>query len=287
METKCISLTGLKRGTSGVIQDKYYTKSSIVSLCLEKYQENVPISENDLIIEPSAGSGSFYNELIKINAHTIAYDLYPEKNTNIIQQDYLMLTAPSFNKGKIHVIGNPPFGRQSSLAKRFIKKSAEFCDVIGFILPKSFKKESFQSTFPLNFHLIESIDLPENSFEVDNTSYDVPCVFQIWKKKDVNRESKRKISPIGYKFVKKSEMPDFSFRRVGVYAGTIATEINEKSEQSHYFLKMDEHIDKEKFLTRYKNEVHFETDNTVGPRSISKKELIEKLNPIFNSSRNT
>ena len=51
---------------------------------------------------------------------------------------------------KIHIIGNPPFGRQSSLAIKFIKKSAEFCDSISFILPKSFKKDSLKKHFPLN-----------------------------------------------------------------------------------------------------------------------------------------
>ena len=40
----------------------------------------------------------------------------------------------TFNK--IHIIGNPPFGRQSSLAIKFIKKSVEYCDSISFILPK-------------------------------------------------------------------------------------------------------------------------------------------------------
>lgn len=273
-------ITGLKRGSSENIKDKYYTKSSIVSLCLQKYQHHIQISQNDIIIEPSAGSGAFYNQLIKMTPHTIAYDLYPE-NTNIIQQDYLTLCNPVVNNGKIHVIGNPPFGRQSSLAKKFIKKSVEFCDVIGFILPKSFKKESFQSSFPLHFHLIDSIDLPENSFEVDNKSYDVPCVFQIWEKSDVKREPNKKREPIGYKFVKKSETPDLSFRRVGVYAGIMSDVIQEKSEQSHYFLKLDDLIDKKTFLTRYKNEIQFDTDNTVGPRSISKRELIDKLNGIF------
>jgi hypothetical protein len=273
--------TGLKRGESGSIKDKYYTKSSIVSLCLQKYQQIVPISENDLIIEPSAGSGVFYDEIVKFPSHTIAYDLYPEKNPNILVQDYLTLTPPNrVGLNKIHVIGNPPFGRQSSLAKKFIKKSVEFCDFIGFILPKSFKKKSFQSTFPLKFHLLETIDLPENSFEVDNESYDVPCVFQIWEKREENREQNKKVLPKGYQFVKKSEHPDLSFRRVGIYAGTISIEIENKSEQSHYFLKLDDSVDQDVFLDRYKNEIRFETDNTVGPRSISKNELIPKLNLI-------
>ena len=85
---------------------------------------------------------------------------------------------------KIHIIGNPPFGRQSSLARKFIKKSCDFCDTLSFILPKSFKKDSFQKTFPLYFHLVYQVDLPEKSFQVNSKDYNVPCVFQIWIKRD-------------------------------------------------------------------------------------------------------
>jgi hypothetical protein len=45
----------------------------------------------------------------------------------------------------IHIIGNPPFGRQSSTAIKFIKKSCLFCNSLSFILPKSFKKDSLKN----------------------------------------------------------------------------------------------------------------------------------------------
>ena len=46
---------GLKRDTI----DKYYTKPTIVEMCLNKVKEYVFIKEDDIIIEPSAGNGSF------------------------------------------------------------------------------------------------------------------------------------------------------------------------------------------------------------------------------------
>ena len=48
---------------------------------------------------------------------------------------------------------------------------------------------------------------------------------------------KEKIEPQGFFFVKKTENPDISFRRVGVNAGKIDVNSQEKSIQSHYFLK--------------------------------------------------
>ena len=63
------------------------------------------------------------------------------ENDEIIKQDYLEFDFNLQNSYKrIHIVGNPPFGRQSSLAIKFIKKSCEYCDSISFILPKSFKK---------------------------------------------------------------------------------------------------------------------------------------------------
>ena len=125
---------GLKRNTI----DKYYTKDNIVNLCLNYIKEYIKINQNDLIIEPSAGNGAFISGIKLITNNFEFYDLEPN-NDEIIKQDYLLYNYEG-NYNKIHIIGNPPFGRQSSLAIKFIKKSCKFCDSISFILPKSFKK---------------------------------------------------------------------------------------------------------------------------------------------------
>ena len=145
-----IQSTGLKRKPI----DKYYTCQNAVNKCIELIRKYIDIQEDDLCIEPSAGNGSFINGIKSIFKNYRLYDLEPE-HIEIIKQDYLdfeykTMIKTSFNK--IHIIGNPPFGRQSSLAIKFIKKSTEYCDSISFILPKSFKKESLKKHFHLNFH---------------------------------------------------------------------------------------------------------------------------------------
>jgi len=265
---------GLKRN----IIDKYYTKSEIVKLCIDYIKTNIKIKKTDLIIEPSAGNGSFIEDIKLLSDNYEFYDLEPE-NDEIIQQDYLLYKNKDI-KNNIHIIGNPPFGRQSSLAIKFIKKSCEFCDSFSFILPKSFKKDSLKSKIPLNYHLIFEIDLPNNSFTVDKKEYDVPCIFQIWIKKNYSRPEINKMEPVNFKFVKKTDNPDISFRRVGVYAGKIENIIDDKNIQSHYFIKflnnksIDDNI---KIL----NKITFDFNNTVGPKSISKQEIIIKFNDLF------
>jgi predicted RNA methylase len=265
---------GLKRNTI----DKYYTNNIAVELCLSFVKTHISISNGDLIIEPSAGNGAFISGIKLLTNNFVFYDLEPE-NAEITRQDYLTYIHNVSDK-KIHVIGNPPFGRQSSLAIRFIKKSCEFCDSVSFILPKSFKKDSLKRKFPLNFHLIAESDLPYKSFLVNNVEYDVPCIFQIWKKRSFNRASIEKIAPLNFIFVEKMQQPDISVRRVGVNAGVISTDIDNKSVQSHYFIKFtnDKNIE---YNMEQLSQITYNFNNTVGPKSISKQELIVKFNSLL------
>jgi len=139
METK--QTKGLNRNTI----DKYYTKDIVVELCLNIVKKYIQINPDELIIEPSAGNGSFITGIKSITSNFKFYDLEPN-NDEIIKQDYLLYDYEE-PFSKIHIIGNPPFGRQSSLAIKFIKKSCEFCDSVSFILPKSFKKDSLKKHF--------------------------------------------------------------------------------------------------------------------------------------------
>ena len=201
------------------------------------------------------------------------------ENNEIIKQNYLELDYNNIREKykKIHIIGNPPFGRQSSMLNKFIKKSCEYCDSISFILPKSFKKDSMKRKFTSNFHLLHEIDLPDNSFLVNNIDYNVPCVFQIWIKQDHPRELSEKNIPINYNFTKKNNNPDISFRRVGVNAGVIDKYIENKSEQSHYFIKFINNQNIDECIKKLKK-ITFEFNNTFGPKSISKQELIIEFN---------
>lgn len=287
-----IQSKGLKRD----IIDKFYTKIEIVNLCINLIKTHLSISyEDDLCIEPSAGNGSFIEGIKTLSKNFIFYDIKPN-HIEVKLQDYLGLNCKEVKNSldnnnktnanvflvdnKIHIIGNPPFGRQSSLAIKFIKKSCEFGDSVSFILPKSFKKDSLRKSIPSKFHLKYEADLPEKSFLVNGVEYDVPCIFQIWEKKDYDRDIVKKLNPINFIFVSKEEIPDLSIRRVGVNAGKIDTDIESKSIQSHYFIKI---INNKSIVENIEklNLIEYEFNNTVGPKSISKQEIIEKYNPLL------
>jgi hypothetical protein len=144
--------------------DKYYTPRSVAQRCVEWTKETFPLITSYL--EPSAGSGVFL-EFLPIG--TPAYDISPD-TPQIIQQDFLTCSIP-YQKGRC-VIGNPPYGKRfNQYVNKFIKKSIEIADYVGFVLPYSyFENPSYiqgkQGPF---YQLIKSFDLGQIRFDGLNT----------------------------------------------------------------------------------------------------------------------
>ncbi len=257
--------------------DQYFTKEFIAKNLIKKtikVLKKYLNLEKMIWIEPSAGTGSFFHNL---PSNKIGIDLYP-KSSDIKKDDYLNFQLPLTD---YIIIGNPPFGRNASLAKKFIKKS-KHAKAIAFVLPKSFKKTSFKITFNRYFHLKYEEDMPFNAFTFNNKDYNVPCIFQIWIKLNTKNHINNAIAKTKLvKFVNNQQDSDFVIRRVGYYAGKIYKNalIEQKNKNSHYFVKTS--LDHNFFYQEYIKKIFFEHDNTVGPRSISKKELVDKLNAAF------
>jgi len=262
--------TGLQRDC----KDQFYTCEDVAKMCVDILLRHVPTTIP--WIEPSAGQGVF----LRLVPHAIGYDIEP-KHPSIRTADFLHVDIPH---GCL-VFGNPPFGRQSSLAKQFIRHAAEKAAWIGFILPRSFLKPSMQSAFPLDFHLVDSIELPSNSFRVNNIPYDVPCVFQVWKRESTHRIVEGSASPIGFRYVKKTDTYSFAFRRVGINAGKCCLPSQDLSVQSHYFVKVDDETKINNILQA--SQTHTFPTNTTGPRSLSKHEATCFLNAAITNATST
>lgn len=256
--------------------DQFYTKESVAMQCISDVLALLPAaalsSHSVLFVEPSAGSGAFYKNL---NGPKVGLDLDP-KFTGIVKQDFLTwdysLTAAAAYSLVVS-IGNPPFGKNASLAIKFVNKCAEYSDLVAFILPKTFKKASILPK--LNKYLVLKFerDIPPNSFEFEGNSYDVPCVFQVWEKVSVPREDKK--SPIthpDFEFCEK-DVADFAIRRVGGLAGKVIENFQSYAEASHYYIKSN--IDKKVLIEKF-SKINWDAikHNTAGNPSIGKRELI-------------
>jgi predicted RNA methylase len=251
--------------------DKFYTKKDVALECyndLKKILDFNNISEVEFL-EPSAGNGSF---LSIIKEPKIGFDIYPENN-EILKCDYLTTDISNFlnKKLKTVVIGNPPFGKNSSLAVKFLNKSFEYSDIVGFVLPKTFKKESIKNRINLSFSCIFEKDLIEDSFFLGEENYSVPCVFQIWVKSDFRQKNKYIKNENHIKFTTKEEA-SYAIRRVGDYAGKIFKEFKEYSNSSNYFINCSPDI--YTLIAENFKQLNNLAKNTAGNPSLSKQELL-------------
>lgn len=263
-------------------KDQFYTNKMVAKLCIQRILDLFPSTSEYLWIEPSAGNGSFLHS-IPASFKKIGLDIEPNAK-DIKKQDFLTWTPPK-DVGHTIIFGNPPFGRQSSIAKSFIAKSCKHADIIAFILPKSFTKPSMFNVFDLKFHLIETTELQKDSFLINNKKYDVPCIFQIWQKKESDRTCIEKVIPSGFKYVKpECKKYHIAFRRVGGLAGKCYTNNGTAySPQSHYFIEFEDKYVSNIHTIMTKINDHVFPSNTVGPRSLSKSEINTVLNAILHS----
>lgn len=166
--------------------DQFNTLPEVATYCWKSFQsvlkKDNAILRNYKFIEPSAGTGTFYNLLP--DKRRIGIDV--EKfNKEYIQKDFLTW-EPNFTDDRPCVaIGNPPFGYRGWLALSFLNKAAEFCDYVGFILPMSFQSDGKGS--PKNrvkgMTLIHSEHLSGDIFIKPNgKKIQVNTLWQVWKK---------------------------------------------------------------------------------------------------------
>lgn len=237
--------------------DQYYTKPEVAAWCFDRLLWQVR-DYSTTFVEPSAGEGVFLKQEYDFEA----YDLDP-KHEDVVKKDFLSLPKESL-KGKV-IVGNPPFGWASSLAVKFINHCSE-ADMIGFILPKTFKKKLFQEkNINKKLHLVSEWDLPKNSFVLEGEPYDVPCCFQIWKREDYERKS---LSINEY--VVESDFGDKFLRRVGGRAGKFVSE-EDYTPSTTYKVKCDEEISS--LIEEIYDKIKKEASNTAGVRSITLDEI--------------
>lgn len=92
-----------------------------------------------------------------------------------------------------------------------------------------------------------------------------------------NRPPIIRLESENFKFVKKENAPDLAFSRVGFKAGEISvSNIELKSKNTHYFIKLKDGFGVNKFIEAFKK-IKFMHNNTVAQKSISQQELLFEL----------
>ena len=175
--------------------DQFYTHPKIAKRFVEKVNDLYDLSSFDHVIEPSMGEGFIYEHLPTENR--IGLDIQ-KNHPDCLEGDFLkwnpeksgIVYEPLFgNAESIAFVGNPPFGRNSTLAIEFFEHCAKYSDVICFIIPRTWMKFVVHKRIPKDFGLYWQAILPDAAFLFNNKPYEVRCVAQCWSRYDPKPES--------------------------------------------------------------------------------------------------
>ncbi len=170
--------------------DRFFTRPEVAAECYENLVEamiadHAPVSRYSFI-EPSAGTGAFYDLLP--NDRAIGLEIVPGR-LEFEQRDFLGW-KPAANGGRHAVVGNPPFGYRAWLALAFVNHAATFADYIGFVLPMAFQSDGKGSPKHrvVGAELVRSQALPPDSFVNEfGQPAKVNALWQVWRRGVNNR----------------------------------------------------------------------------------------------------
>ena len=270
--------------------DKFYTVPSVAKECLSKVGERFSWDSWDLIVEPSAGNGSFFLQIP--SPKKIGLDIRPD-HSEIQTQDFFQF-QPSEPFQKVLVVGNPPFGKSCSLAVKFFNHAATFASIIAFIVPRTFRRVSIQNKLDLSFHLLYDQELP-----LEPCAFSPPmmakCCFQIWEKRTNTRTQVHlplthpdwTFLPYGPLDADRQPTPpknaDFALRAYGGRCGHLqTTHLETLRPKSWHWIQCN--LSKSLLLDRFASLDYSISQDTARQNSIGRAELVALYSITFDSS---
>lgn len=275
--------------------DKFYTNSDAAKRCVKRLEETLfaksEFSATRVFLEPSAGGGSFIEPLLDLSSRVggscVFGDIEPEHD--LVDKLDFLTTSHDYTNAEVHVVGNPPFGRCSSLARKFIKTSAAFATSISFILPRSFRRAEFEKSFPLDFFKLFDEEMPE-PFEYKGQTRKVNCVFQIWVRRGgwndgdhiaviprvLNEPKKSSL----FEFVKANENPDFSILRKGWKVGRTSTDTDvfpTLGRGARFYIRVNDRSRVDEILSRATNAQYPGSTDTIAAHSLTLAEVVNAI----------
>ena len=275
--------------------DKFYTKPHTAKECIAFVYDRYKWESWDLVVEPSAGNGGILHQLPDTNGKTIGLDISPE-HPNIISQDFLTFVPDDNLSKRVLTIGNPPFGRVSSMAIQFFNHAAKWSTVIAFIVPRTFRRVSVQNKLNTSFHLVFDHEIP-----VQPCAFEPPmmakCCFQIWEKQNTPRivliypSSHPDWTFVKYGPLDEHNQPtpptkaDFAIRAYGGRCGEIrTTDLDQLRPKSWHWISCN--IDKDILTQRFSVLDYSQSVDTARQNSIGKRDLVHLYQEMIENTLN-
>lgn len=161
---------GTGSADSLTFKDAYFTHPDDVTWCLNQLREIYGL-DGKTALEPASGSNIFVDAAPELSWTT--NELFPEFS-NGATHDYNLdfATANLEPLGRFDfVIGNPPYGRNSMLARKFVLRSLEVTDVVAMVLPRGLRRHTiWDKHFPDDCKVVFEESLPNSSFSLPDGS---------------------------------------------------------------------------------------------------------------------
>ena len=168
------------------------------------------------------------------------------------------------------LIGNPPYGKNSNLAIKFLNLGARLSTKVRYVLPRTFRKVSVHNKLDSRLHLIHDQTVPDHMFPQS-----IVTCFQIWESKSTPRHT----------IQKNTHHPDLEFvtpEQANVCVGRVGEgpcgkvfvrEFDHRSINTHYFIRTTPDVIER--LQKLSDQFRQAGAQTVGMPSLSKHELID------------
>ena len=267
--------------------DKFYTLPNISNACIQKIGSKYDWAKWDIVVEPSAGNGSFLQQIP--TSKRIGLDIAPE-HKDVVKKDFFQYSPPP-GLTNILIVGNPPFGRVSSLAVKFFNHAAQWASVIAFIVPKTFRRISLQNRLDTKFHLMYDTDIPSTPCSF-HPKMNVKCCFQIWEAKSTPRTIQiLQTTHADWEFLSNGPLDsnkqptppkhaDFAILAYGSDCGKIAqTDLETLRPKSWHWIKAN--IPIETLIQRFQSLDYSLSKDTARQNSIGKGELVKLYATAF------
>lgn len=221
--------------------EQYYTPPAVAEELTAVMERLVPRSSERTWIEPAAGTGSFLRAMDAKGWEWRAWDIEP-KAPGVVRANFLELDVEVLRRelDGAACLTNPPFGRNHALSVPFFNTAAQFCEYIGFIVPRSWRKWSITNRLDPQMHLIWDSDLEVGYLDEDGEPLSskkvLRTVFQVWERR---AEAREKIVVEDRGYVKKTtpERADVSLTVFGYGCGSAKTEFPRVPNTTQMFLE--------------------------------------------------
>jgi predicted RNA methylase len=227
---------GNKRVTG---KEQFYTPPAVAGEVLYRILSKNSDLRSAPFLEPAGGTGAFVEAAKAVGfGRVISMDIEP-RHPEVTLGNFL--TMPLSLEGAVCVT-NPPFGRNNSLSIPFFNQAAKYCDLIAFIVPRSWRKWSVINRLDLGFHLVDDWNLEidylnQDGDEVHGSGNLRTCV-QVWRRDPLHFRDTVKVPDFGVIEKSKPEDADVSFTLFGYGCGTVKEDFPRVKNSTQTYFKL-------------------------------------------------